>query len=386
MIRRAFSLIELLLAVFILAIGIISITALFPAGMAQQQLASDDQLGPAVADHAVNIVRSKVRPEDFGAFEQFGVFDVNAQSLGGVWRPAPGDWSWMRPATLTADISGSAMDETGALDLFSNYAELNGGGGTISLEEFPNGVQTGSGGRIYGIPYNAAKYAQAPPVAITQKERYWPMAADGLTQSTPPQYVWDVMFRRFGGKMQVAVFVYRVVRPGGASGSYQATGSVDGSGLPPVPYRRMVSGNGQTTGGSSTVTGDWVQPPPPAVGAMPPAGPFTTGFVGAPTILTADNPSAATTAAVRHQWQLPGQWLMDGNGNVLRVSQGRKVGGADPPEVRFTAPIPRVPSAQVFSDYEDTSVPIGVRGLWYVPAWDAQGNQLVPVYATVRDL
>ena len=32
---RAFSLIELLLSVFILAIGIISVSALFPAGIAQ---------------------------------------------------------------------------------------------------------------------------------------------------------------------------------------------------------------------------------------------------------------------------------------------------------------------------------------------------------------
>ncbi|MBL9140686.1 MAG: prepilin-type N-terminal cleavage/methylation domain-containing protein, partial [Phycisphaerae bacterium] len=322
MIRRAFSLIELLLAVFILAIGIISITALFPAGMAQQQMASDDQLGPAVADHALNVVRSKVRPEDFGSFEQFGIFDVNAQSQGGVWRPSAGDWSWMRPAVLTSDISGSTLDETGAVDIFANYAELNGGGGTTSLEEFPSGATTGSGGRIYGIPYNASKYAQAPPVAISQKERFWPMVAVGQTQVTPPQYVWDVMFRRFGGKMQVAVFVYRVVRPGGASGEYVATPPVDGSGLPPVPYRRMTAGTGQTTGGPSTVTSNWQQPAPAAVGTFPTPGPFTTGVIEAPVVATADNPSSPTMA--RHQWQLPGQWLLDNNGSVMRVSQGRR--------------------------------------------------------------
>jgi Tfp pilus assembly protein PilV len=53
MMRRAFSLIELLLAVFILAIEIISVSALFPAGIAQQQQTTDDQLGPVVAEQAL---------------------------------------------------------------------------------------------------------------------------------------------------------------------------------------------------------------------------------------------------------------------------------------------------------------------------------------------
>lgn len=387
MMRRAFSLIELLLAVFILAIGIISISALFPAGIAQQQLASDDQLGPAVAEHALNVVRSRVGQDDFGSFEQFGIYDINTQSQGGIWRSTPGDWSWMRPAVLTQDIGNATLDETGAVDIFSNYAEQNGGGAAVSLEDLPNGATTGSGGRIYGIPYNTSKYFAAPPVTITQKERYWPMVADGETSSTPPQYVWDVMFRRFGGKIQVAVFVYRVVKAGGSVGTYVAQALPDGTGsapFPPVPYRRLTSGTGQTTSGPSTVPTDWQQPAPPTTPALPIAGPFTTGLVQAPLVAVADNPSLTNMA--RHQWQLPGQWLLDNNGNVMRVSQGRKIGGVDPAQVRLTSPAVRVPSSQVFSDYEDNSVPIGVRGLWYVPAWDAAGNQLVPVYATVRDL
>jgi hypothetical protein len=386
--RRAFSLIELLLAVFILAIGIISIAALFPAGIAQQQIAADDQMGPVVADHALNVVRSKVGPTDFGSFEQFGIFDINTQSAGGVWRSSPGDWSWMRPSILTQNIGGG-LDETGAVDIFSNYAELNGGGAAISLEEFPaGGVTTGSGGKIYGIPYNAARYAQSPPVMITAKERYWPMAADGLAQTDPPQYCWDVMFRRFGGKMQVAVFVYRVLAPGGGARAYVAVDDVDNSGLPPVPYRRMTAAASQTTGGASSVPAAWQQPapplPPPAPMTIPPAGPYTTGALGTGFVAAGDFPSSS--AFPWHQWQLPGQWLLENNGNVLRVSQGRRVSNADAAMVRLSAPIPRVPNAQVYGDYEDPSVPSGIRALWYVPAIDSQGNQLVPVYATVRDL
>ena len=46
--RRGFSLIEVLLAVFILGIGIISIGAIFPAGIVQQRQSLDDALGPVV--------------------------------------------------------------------------------------------------------------------------------------------------------------------------------------------------------------------------------------------------------------------------------------------------------------------------------------------------
>ena len=56
--RRAFNLVELLLAVFILGIGIIGISALFPAGIAQQRQANDDIMGPIVADNAMAILRT----------------------------------------------------------------------------------------------------------------------------------------------------------------------------------------------------------------------------------------------------------------------------------------------------------------------------------------
>ncbi len=89
---RGFSLIEVLMAIFILAIGIISITALFPAGIAQQRHAIDDMMGPIVADNAMTILRSKLRPEDFGADEDFLLFSP-ARLL-----TLQGDWEWRRPA------------------------------------------------------------------------------------------------------------------------------------------------------------------------------------------------------------------------------------------------------------------------------------------------
>ena len=72
--HRGFSLIELLLAIFILGIGIISIATLFPAGISQQQKTTDDILGPIVARNALTLIRSRIEQEDFGGAEDFEQF------------------------------------------------------------------------------------------------------------------------------------------------------------------------------------------------------------------------------------------------------------------------------------------------------------------------
>ena len=48
--RRAFSLIEVLMSIFILGIGVIAIASLLPAGIKQQQNAKNDAYGPVVAE------------------------------------------------------------------------------------------------------------------------------------------------------------------------------------------------------------------------------------------------------------------------------------------------------------------------------------------------
>lgn len=73
------------------------------------------------------------------------------------------------------------------------------------------------------------------------------------------------------------------------------------------------------------------------------------------------------------------------------MTQGRRT-STDPVQVRLSNPIPRVPTIQAFDDYEkpavgtNDSVPQGIRALFFVPAYDADRNQLIPVYCTVRDL
>ncbi len=408
--RRAFSLIELLLSVFILAIGIISVSALFPAGIAQQQQTADDQLGPVVAEQALGLLRSRVSTEDFGTFEEFGVTNLFAQSVANgsyVFRPSAGDWSWIRPGVIRTNQSGTTIDDVGAIDIFSTLAQ-NSGSSVQEFCEFPNqGVSRTGGGnlKLWGAPYNSARTSLAPPIIVTQRERWWPSVPEGATAFTPPTYSWDCMFRRIGGRIQVAIFVYRVIGVGGSVRSYSspangapALPAVIATGypnLPPVPYRRVpksgIGGGTGTTGApiGLQVRAGWEQPPTLSLTGQ---APFTTGFFGANQGVSATDFTAASIPQVSEQWQMPGQWIIDNNSHVHRVAQGRR-NATDPLQVRFSAPVPRVPNAQIYDDYEllqsgtTDPVPMGIRTMHYVPAIiDANGTQLVPVYATVREL
>ncbi|MHC4129030.1 MAG: type IV pilus modification PilV family protein, partial [Planctomycetota bacterium] len=68
---KGFTLTEVLMAIFILGIGVLGIAALFPAGIAQQRASVDDVIGPLVADNAIALLRARLEPGDFGTFEEF---------------------------------------------------------------------------------------------------------------------------------------------------------------------------------------------------------------------------------------------------------------------------------------------------------------------------
>ena len=126
--RSGFSLIEVLMSIFILGIGVISIAALFPAGIAQQQRSADDVMGPIAANNALAILRSRLAPADFGTFEQFGTIAP---------RPTvPGDWTWLRPSLLFSDDPDDR--HRGANDIFSWFANSLNGPAT----EFPGGYRS----------------------------------------------------------------------------------------------------------------------------------------------------------------------------------------------------------------------------------------------------
>lgn len=383
--RAGFSLIEVLMAIFILGIGVISIAALFPAGIAQQRQSVDDVMGPIVADNAFAILRSKVSAEDFGTFDAF------TPALAGVPLRPPrytvgGDWSWLRPGMLLADESSSPnMDETGAIDLFSYNSTVLGSTG-VRTTEFPSGYTFGAAMTadppLYGIPYNRSRWGnQPPPVFVTQQERYYPMGAQLGTTTTDdrPQYVWDCMFRRFQGQVLVAIFVYRVNDASGEPQPYVVADNPSGGGTPPLPvWLEIANANDPEPG--------WDVFGPDLMG-----GTADDNFV-----LGTDPCTDYDVFNAAHTWQESGQWLLDQNNTIHRVlsSYCDDTDPGGPRQVELTRSVPGIVQPNVgslglplywmlppFDGLENV-----VSDIWYIPAVDAQDRKLTPVYVTVRGL
>jgi prepilin-type N-terminal cleavage/methylation domain-containing protein len=443
-VRRGFSLIELLLAIFILGVGIISVAAVFPAGIIQQRRTQDDVLGPVIAEAAMATIRSKVSQSDFGTFEEFGFIGAGALTNGfNAWLDSPfpnswmdpadsqtqtGDWPWLRPA-MAAVPNGQSPDAVGYagdIDVFS--ARIARGSPFVPVDysdgqwlpawrtsEFARagqiplyglthpdnpaenqGLPDDPGAFLFGIPFNRARFdffgfGEDPLVTITQGERFWPAGTGYGGELERPQYAWDCMFRRFQGRVQVAIFVYRV-KAGNAVGGYAV--AQDGGSLgqpprevnrPPMPARIDLS--------------DDIGFPPfspfgadPANDCAPPADeprdfnvvPGTCPDIDAPNNLISFDPYF-------EGWQSPGQWMLDPYGRIHRVLQGRRNKRQGP--VRLTRPIPtQTPSPSLVNpanvaDFDAWQEAVDeVRSIWFIPPNDRRGIGLEPIYVTVRDL
>ena len=350
--RVAFSLIEVLLAVFILGVGVIAIAALFPAGIAQQRQSVDDTIGPIVANNALAVLRSKLRIDDFG----FG-FGYTVE----------GDFAWSRPAFFTqpATVGGSVFVSAGSISIFNTVGMS--GAGAITPSE---------------ILYIDPAAPPDPPIIITQSEHYYPMRSQLSTDPFPPrpQYVWDCMFRRFQGKVLVAIFVYRVTIPGGGSAPYTVPPNYSNSTIPPLPIAIDLTAPGflPWNGSPWDVLGADINNP--ADDAL---------IVGTYPDQTY-NPSDAGQS-----WQAPGQWMLDQNNNVHRVLSGRRNESDGP--VELVRPVSSMPPLPVYYlPGANPSVEDVVTNIWYIPVeveldTNTDGEPdlpatLTPVYVTVRAL
>ncbi len=392
-----FSLAEMLLAIFILGIGVISVAAIFPAGISLQRQSNDDTLGPMVAQSALALLRSRLSQDDFGSFADFNPnqtpYAISAD--GGLpILTVEGDWPWMRPGFVFDDPT-TGIDE-GTLDIFSQQltrekfgvdVENQFGMATLAkATELDTGWPAAGTKVLWGIPYNPNRYAilptsagadwlrpkPEPRVFVRQRERYWPMVSDTVALTVKPQYTWECMFRRFQGRTYVAIFVYRVTYPGGAPQFYhvvQASAADSTTQAPQSPGRSPLPSILFTPSVAATA---WVAP--------------TTGD---PTIIPGTGAaSPLDLTKPRYQWQVPGQWILDQNNNVHRVIVGRRNSTEGP--VKFARPIPAmVPSAAYGVR---STIPVGaldsegVATAWFMPLRDANGVQLTPVFLAVEEL
>ena len=386
--RRAFSLVELLLAVFILGIGLIGISALFPAGIAQQRQASDDIMGPVVADSAVALLRSRLSPQQFGTLESFGqpqLLTTNTGTQPVVQATVEGDWTWRRPGFLFEDFPATSLvNEAGAIDIFTSYYSLNQLGATVNGVDF-SGLNTtklaaenydapGGGALPLGIPWNSR--TGLPIVVITQGERAFPQVAEGSGSTQRPVYFWECMFRRFAGRIQVAVFVYRVSPSGGEPRPYSvAQGTNAAAGVPPLPFLF-----------------DLAQAPFAPLRAGGPDGNFATVLDNA-RVTTQNSTPTVGELPREHTWQVPNQWLLDQYGDVHRVAVGRR-NTKDSANITLARPIPQQPPIPevrgllIQGGTVNGSVGIDPGGqfIWFIPTFDSQLRPLRAVYATVQEL
>ena len=407
--RRGFSLIELLIAIFILGIGIISIAAIFPAGISQQQRTVDDIIGPIAAHNALTLLRSRLEQEDFGLCEEFDPpypIDPNApkkwspflcefslsETNVNPWPTQCGDWMWRRPAIFESDHSDLLL--RGSIDIFGESET-----GLLAEQWYPESVP--------GIPYNTERYhsdpaaenpsPRPPVIRISAGERQYPMW-DGdpryenanvpipfdINDRPSTAYYWDCMFRRYEGKILVAVFVYRVVESGSqdVSGAY-VVDTYDpnnpGIHMATPDFPRHINLDWPNTLAS---TGAW--------NARDSANP---GVDPEELLIGTENDNPLFP---EHQWQYPGQWIVDQNGHVHKVQRGRRR-ESDPP-VKLASPPIEIQADQSPTNvnwWSDNSIQPQdggfmyqgvVTDIWFLPTRDTLGRSIIPVFATVQEL
>lgn len=294
--RRGFTLVEMLLAVFVIAIGTISVFALFGVGLTQQRQSQDDMIGPTIAQNAIETLRLKLSPDMFGYRNLSGFPSDPVATL-------PGDFSWSVPAhKFQDDPSTPDRDEAGIADIF----------GTIVV-----GCDTSS-----FIP--VSPYKPTSGAVVTQDER---MTPDG-------RYGWDFAIRRHDGRIQVAVFVYRVVNDTWAE--YWTVRS--------SPAVRVLSG---------------IETWPAFTSQVPFTRPTRQPDLDGPVIL----------GDPWESWHEPGSILLDEHGNTYRVSQGRRTRNDGPMLIQGGT-----------GDQQTTR-------LWYVSSIDdSRGFSIKVIHVAVFDL
>ena len=181
--RPAFSLIEILIAVLVLALGLLGLGAVFPAVIAQQRGALESTQGAAAAETAAAMLRGGEEMADWSVLQNDKFFSQDQNMVGGV-----SGGSYLPTSLWEAEWP------------ITNPAQTAPGGGS-------HVTQYKSDGAIYFGSGNATD-PNYPRQRIPEIARLSPPAYSG----SEPRYIWDFVARRrpVTRQIEVALFVRKI--------------------------------------------------------------------------------------------------------------------------------------------------------------------------------
>lgn len=193
----AFSLVELLVALVVLALGLLGIASVFPVVISQQRQALDDTVGYAQAKQVEAELRS----------EQGGLLLFPSLLLGDMDFDVPDNsFRGCRGGEVYALPSGLWVTDPGDLPHTSGGSEQAAERGEILLEADQGSRCDGSGFDEYSLDSDDREEVRITPAMRLLPQPY---SGDGIE----PQFVWDPVFRRgFDGGLEAIVFVRRIDR------------------------------------------------------------------------------------------------------------------------------------------------------------------------------
>jgi prepilin-type N-terminal cleavage/methylation domain-containing protein len=224
--RSGFSLVEVLIAIFVLALGLLGVAAVFPAVVRQQRSATDSVQGISMQRSVEEIIRNNSRLSERSTPPLVANSDQTVVIARG--------WS-----LLLSDAAFSPVGQWVPSNLLAGDAVS---GGT--------NIDPTTGDMRIGGAQTLADF-EVDPIIIAQSERLIPRPAPGST--IDPRYVWDFIARRVetgtaenlpgtatpsraghdDDMVQLAVFVRRIdngIRvPGGRTLSDVLAGNVNGT-------------------------------------------------------------------------------------------------------------------------------------------------------------
>jgi len=297
--QRAFTLVEVLIAVLVLSLGLLGLAAIFPAVIAQQRNAVDRTQGAVVAKVVQQSLNSSQFMVDFSGLRRdfwFSAdaalgcgngFDLDPDDMNFLWEPT---WQWGQAGHMA--ISPAQVYRTSGMIVvgFGKFKDMN------CADQSPEPED------LYRVPVTARLYPQ--PYTGEQ-----------------PRYVWDFVPRRArlsgdSSDIEIAVFIRRIdprIRvPRGKTLSDVLTGN-NGVGVSQArlplgadPANLLPTGDGAAVDGTGTYS-------------MP---------LTMPVIVRSTEPDqivldASANATMRDLWKQaiasPGQIIIDNLGNVLNV-------------------------------------------------------------------